>query len=146
MTASPDRLGSLRGALLRWLLFPLVLLVLINSVSAYHNALDAADLAYDRSLLASTRALAERVAVVKGQVTVNVPYVALDSFETDTLGRLYYKVTGIHGEFVSGYEDMPPVPPGVQRSRIYPALRALLPCELSGHAGARCRPAAAGLR
>ena len=122
MSAPTPRLGSLRGALLRWLLFPLVVLVLINSVSAYHNALEAADLAYDRSLLASTRALAERVAIVDGQVTVNVPYVALDSFETDTLGRLYYKVTGIHGEFVSGYEDMPPVPAGVKRSEIYPAL------------------------
>jgi two-component system sensor histidine kinase TctE len=91
-------------------------------VSAYHNALEAADLAYDRSLLASTRALAERVAVVDGRVTVNVPYVALDSFETDSLGRLYYKVTGIHGEFVSGYEDLPPVPAGTKRSEIYPAL------------------------
>jgi two-component system sensor histidine kinase TctE len=122
VTAAAHRLGSLRGALLRWLLFPLVVLVLINSVSAYHNALEAADLAYDRSLLASTRALAERVAIVDGHVTVDVPYVALDSFETDTLGRLYYKVTGIHGEFVSGYEDMPPVPAGIKRSDIYPAL------------------------
>ena len=122
MSAPAQRLGSLRGALLRWLLFPLVVLVLINSVSAYHNALEAADLAYDRSLLASTRALAERVAVVDGRVTVNVPYVALDSFETDSLGRLYYKVTGIHGEFVSGYEDLPPVPAGIKRSEIYPAL------------------------
>ena len=122
MSASAPRLGSLRGALLRWLLIPLVVLVLISSVSAYHNALEAADLAYDRSLLASTRALAERVAVVNGRVTVNVPYVALDSFETDSLGRLYYKVTGIHGEFVSGYDDLPPVPAGIKRSEIYPAL------------------------
>lgn len=122
MTAPVQRLGSLRGALLRWLLFPLVVLVLINAVSAYHNALEAADLAYDRSLLASTRALAERVAIADGRVTVNVPYVALDSFETDTLGRLYYKVTGIHGEFVAGYEDLPPVPAGIKRSEIYPAL------------------------
>jgi two-component system sensor histidine kinase TctE len=115
-------LGSLRGQLLRWLLIPLAVLVVINSVSAYRNALDAADLAYDRSLLASARALAERVTVANGRVVVDVPYVALDSFETDALGRLYYKVSGIHGEFVSGYEDLPPVPPEVKRSDIYPAL------------------------
>jgi two-component system sensor histidine kinase TctE len=122
MTPAPRRLGSLRGQLLRWLLIPLAVLVAINAVSVYRNALDAADLAYDRSLLASTRALAERVSIVDGKVVANVPYVALDSFETDTLGRLYYKVTGINGEFVSGYDDLPPVPAKATRSDIYPAL------------------------
>lgn len=122
MTPAPAQLGSLRGQLLRWLLIPLAVLVAINAVSVYRNALDAADLAYDRSLLASTRALAERVSIVNGRVVADVPYVALDSFETDTLGRLYYKVTGINGEFVSGYDDLPPVPAKTPRSEIYPAL------------------------
>jgi two-component system sensor histidine kinase TctE len=115
-------LGSLRGQLLRWLLGPLLVLVALNTVSVYRNALDAADTAYDRSLLASTRALAERVSVVDGKVVADVPYVALDSFETDTLGRIYYKVTGIAGETVSGYADLPPVPVNVPRSEAYPAL------------------------
>ncbi|SFM05002.1 sensor histidine kinase [Rugamonas rubra] len=120
--AAPAALGSLRGQLLRWLLGPLIVLVLLNAVSVYRNALDAADMAYDRSLLASTRALAERVSVVNGKVVADVPYVALDSFETDTLGRIYYKVTGIRGETVSGYADLPPVPANVPRSQAYPAL------------------------
>jgi two-component system, OmpR family, sensor histidine kinase TctE len=115
-------LGSLRGQLLRWLLIPLMILVALDAVSVYHNALEAADLAYDRSLLASTRALAERVSIVDGRVVADVPYVALDSFETDTLGRLYYKVTGIKGDFVSGYDDLPPLPKNAQRSDAYPAL------------------------
>jgi two-component system sensor histidine kinase TctE len=119
-TAKP--LGSLRGQLLRWLLIPLAVLVVLDAVSVYRNALQAADLAYDRSLLASTRALAEQVAIVNGRVVVNVPYVALDSFETDTLGRLYYKVTGVNGEFVAGYDDLPPLPKNVKRSNAYPAL------------------------
>ena len=119
---APPRQGSLRGQLLRWLLIPLLLLVVLNTLSVYHNALDAADVAYDRSLLASTRALAERVSIKDGAVVADVPYVALDSFETDTLGRIYYKVTGIHGETVSGYGDLPPVPANVPRSEAYPAL------------------------
>ncbi|MRW87572.1 HAMP domain-containing protein [Pseudoduganella sp. FT26W] len=122
MAAPSDMLGSLRGQLLRWLLGPLLVLVALNTVSVYRNALDAADTAYDRSLLASTRALAERVSVVDGKVVADVPYVALDSFETDTLGRIYYKVTGIAGETVSGYADLPPVPVNVPRSEAYPAL------------------------
>ncbi|MBP0598086.1 sensor histidine kinase N-terminal domain-containing protein [Herbaspirillum sp. LeCh32-8] len=116
------KLGSLRGQLVRWLLIPLTLLVAVDAVSVYYNALEVADLAYDRSLLASTRALAERVSVVDGHVIADVPYVALDSFETDTLGRIYYKVTGPNGELVSGYGDLPPVPPDVKRSEAYPAL------------------------
>jgi two-component system, OmpR family, sensor histidine kinase TctE len=116
------RVGSLRGQLLRWLVLPLLALVAVNAVSVYRNALDAADLAYDRSLLASTRALAERVSIANGKVVADVPYVALDSFETDTLGRLYYKVTGVDGEFVAGYDDLPPLPKNVPRSDVYPAL------------------------
>ncbi len=116
------RLGSLRNELLRSLLIPLVVLVAINAVSVYHHALAVADVAYDRSLLASTRALAERVTIKDGKVVADVPYVALDSFETDTLGRIYYKVSGINGELVSGFGDLPPVPADVPRSEAYPAL------------------------
>ena len=119
MTSTP---GSLRNQLLRWLLIPLAVLVALNAVSVYRNALDVADVAYDRALLSSTRALAERVSVKDGKVVVDVPYVALDSFETDTLGRIYYKVTGLQGETVSGFADLPPVPKGVPRSEAYPAL------------------------
>ena len=114
--------GSLRRQLLLWLILPLVALVALNAVSLYRDALEAADVAYDRSLLSSTRALAERVSVKDGKVVANVPYVALDSFETDTLGRIYYKVTGLQGETVSGYADLPAVPGNVPRSDLYPAL------------------------
>ena len=115
-------LGSLRSQLLRWLLIPLGLLLALDAVSVYYNSLEAADQAYDRSLLASTRALAERVSIKDGKVVADVPYVALDSFETDTLGRIFYKVTGINGETVSGFDDLPPVPKNVPRSEAYPAL------------------------
>lgn len=137
MTPTGERLragtiGSLRGQLLRWLLLPLVVLEVLNTVSAYHNALDAADIAYDRSLLASTRALAERVSISGGKVVADVPYVALDSFETDTLGRIYYKVTGLAGETVSGYDDLPPVPQDVPRSESYPALVRFYHAQYNG--------------
>jgi len=114
--------GNLRAQLLRWLLIPLLLLVAADALSVYRNARDLADLAYDRALLASTRALAERVSIVDGKVVADVPNVALDSFESDTMGRIYYKVTGTNGEFISGYEDLPALPANVPRSELYPAL------------------------
>jgi two-component system sensor histidine kinase TctE len=125
-------LGSLRGQLLRWLLIPLLALVAVNSVSLYRDALEAADIAYDRSLLASTRALAERVTVREGKVVADVPYVALDSFETDTLGRIFYRVTGLRGETVSGYADLPAVPKDVPRSELYPALVRFYQADYNG--------------
>jgi two-component system sensor histidine kinase TctE len=125
-------LGSLRNQLLRWLIVPLMVLVALNAVSLYRDALDAADIAYDRSLLASTRALAERVSVHDGKVVADVPYVALDSYETDTLGRIYYRVGGLHGETVSGYDDLPPVPKNVPRSELYPALVRFYHADYNG--------------
>jgi two-component system, OmpR family, sensor histidine kinase TctE len=116
------KLGSLRNQLLRWLIIPLVALAGLNAVSMYNNALKAADQAYDRSLLASTRALAERVSIRNGRVVADVPYVALDSFETDNLGRIYYKVSDMDGKMVSGFDDLPPVPADAPRSEAYPAL------------------------
>ncbi|MDQ2818841.1 MAG: sensor histidine kinase [Pseudomonadota bacterium] len=131
-SAHPARLGSLRNQLLRWLIVPLVVLVGINAVSLYRDALDAADVAYDRSLLASTRALAERVSIRDGHVVADVPYVALDSFETDTLGRIFYKVSGLHGETISGFDDLPPVPKSVKRSEAYPALVRFYHADYNG--------------
>jgi two-component system sensor histidine kinase TctE len=128
----PSTLGSLRNQLLRWLIVPLVVLVAINAVSLYRDALDAADVAYDRSLLASTRALAERVSIRDGHVVADVPYVALDSFETDTLGRIFYKVSGLHGETISGFDDLPPVPKSVKRSEAYPALVRFYHADYNG--------------
>jgi two-component system sensor histidine kinase TctE len=72
------------------------------------------------------------VAIVDGKVVADVPYVALDSFETDTLGRIYYKVTGINGETVSGYGDLPPVPANVPRSEAYPALVRFYHADYNG--------------
>jgi two-component system sensor histidine kinase TctE len=134
MSVKPAPVGSLRGQFLRWLLIPLVTLVAANAFSVYRNALDAADLAYDRSLLSTARALAERVTIDAGKVVVNVPYVALDSFETDTLGRLYYKVSGVNGEFVAGFEDLPNLPKNVPRSDIYPALVHFFHADYQGQA------------
>ena len=128
----PPRLGSLRNQLLRWLIVPLVVLVAINTVSLYRDALEAADVAYDRSLLASTRALAERVSIRDGHVVADVPYVALDSFETDTLGRIFYKVSGLRGETISGFDDLPPVPASVKRSEAYPALVRFYHADYNG--------------
>lgn len=116
------RATSLRRSLLLWLLLPLGVAVAVSAYTAYRSAMAAANVAYDRTLLASARTIGERVGLEGGRVVVDLPYTAIDIFETDTLGRIYYKVTGLSGELVSGYDDFPPMPPGTPRSDLYPAL------------------------
>jgi two-component system sensor histidine kinase TctE len=58
--------------------------------------------------------------------------VALDSFETDNLGRIYYRVGGLNGETVSGYGDLPRVPAKVPRSQAYPALVRFYHADYNG--------------
>lgn len=53
------RIGSLRGRLLRRLALLLSVILLVSSLSAYWSARHAADTAYDRTLLASARAIAD---------------------------------------------------------------------------------------
>lgn len=114
--------GSLRGRLLRRLALLLGLILLVSSLSAYWSARRAADTAYDRTLLASARAIADGLYSAEGKLNANVPYVALDTFAYDSAGRIYYQVLDLHGALVSGYEGLPAAPPGTRRTEDYPAL------------------------
>lgn len=116
------RSASLRNQLLGWMLPPLFLLWMVSAVSAVQGVRAAATQAHDRTLLASARSIAEEVDLRDGRVRVDVPWVALDTFQLDTPGRIFYVVTGIDGEFVSGFDDFPPLPPEAVRSPHYPAL------------------------
>jgi two-component system sensor histidine kinase TctE len=124
--------GSLRGRLLRRLAGLLALLLLLSSLSAYWSARHAADTAYDRTLLASARAIAAGLYTEQGHLKANVPYVALDTFAYDSAGRIYYQVTDLQGSLVSGYEDLPGAPAGTPRTDDYPALARYYDAEYRG--------------
>ena len=113
---------SLRGELLVWLGIPLMLLWGLSVYTHYQSALHAANQAYDRSLLASARTVAERLVVRHQQLEVDVPWVVLDSFERNMNDQLFYQVLSPEGKTLSGYDDLPPIPPASQLSDIYPAL------------------------
>lgn len=121
--------GSLRGRLLLRLAGLLTLLLLLSSWSAYWSARHAADTAYDRTLLASARAIAAGLYTEGGRLKANVPYVALDTFAYDSAGRIYYQVTDLQGALVSGYENLPGAPPGTSRTDDYPALARFYDAE-----------------
>lgn len=101
---------SLRRRLLWGILLPVLLFVLIDSVVIYRQSLAAANTAYDRTLLASAKTIAEQLDVQGvGSAAVlvpRVPYAALEAFEADNRSRMFYRVTGFSGEMVSGFESL----------------------------------------
>jgi two-component system sensor histidine kinase TctE len=102
---------SLRAQLLVGILVPVLVLVAVNTVSLYRQALRAADTAYDRTLLATAKSIGEELRVegrgAQARLQAAVSYSALEAFEADNRSRLYYKVSGFAGETVSGF-DLPP--------------------------------------
>jgi two-component system, OmpR family, sensor histidine kinase TctE len=131
---------SLRAYLLIGILGPVAVLVLINSASVYREALEAADTAYDRTLLASAKALGEHLDIAsdaQGEgtvVTATVPYSALEAFEADNRSRMYFRISDTQGRMISGFEDLP-----VWRGRLparsaYAALVDFYDAEFRGQA------------
>lgn len=130
------RAGSLRSRLLWRLAALLAIPLLLGSLSAYWNGRVAADSAYDRTLLASARAIADGLYTDDGRLRADVPYVALDPFAYDLEGRIFYQVSDLDGHLVSGYDGLPAPPEGTPRTDAYPALARFYNGEFD-HVGVR---------
>ncbi|VWX63476.1 Two-component system, OmpR family, sensor histidine kinase TctE [Burkholderiales bacterium 8X] len=105
------RLRSLRARLLVGILVPVAILIVINSVSLYRQSLAAATTAYDRTLLASAKTIGEQLDVTgyddQARLRSVVPYSALEAFEADNQSRMFYRVSALDGEMVSGFAELP---------------------------------------
>ena len=104
---------SLRRRLVVWLLTPLFVIFAAMLAESYSSVGRSADKAYDRSLLGSALAIAERVVAIDGQLEVDLPYVALEMLTSTAQDRVFYKVTGPNDGFITGYRDLPPPPSGL---------------------------------
>ncbi|RYY93234.1 MAG: sensor histidine kinase, partial [Comamonadaceae bacterium] len=108
---APSGARSLRRTLLIGILLPIGLFLVLNAVSLYRQTLAAATLAYDRTLLASAKTIGEQLDVEGydrlSVLRAKVPYSALEAFEADNQGRMYYRVSQLDGEMVSGFAELP---------------------------------------
>lgn len=103
---SATRTPSLRRRLLIRMLLPaLALAVLLGSIGALviRNVVETT---HDRLLDGSVLAIAERLTVEDGEVSVDLPRVALGMLESQAQDRIYYSVTYL-GALVTGYRDLP---------------------------------------
>ncbi|APW43209.1 sensor histidine kinase [Rhodoferax saidenbachensis] len=108
--STPARPGSLRRHLLIGILVPIALFVVVDTISLYRQALQAVNIAYDRTLLASAKAIGELLDV-EGEgpdavIRTELPYSALEAFEADNRSRMNYRVSNARGQWIDGAEDL----------------------------------------
>lgn len=98
---------SLKRGLAVWLIGVLSSLLAVDAWYSYSDALSAANQAYDRSLSASLKGIAERIYATENEIVVDIPYSALELFEAGSSDRVFYSV-GPSGEApITGYDGLP---------------------------------------
>ncbi|SAL63377.1 integral membrane sensor signal transduction histidine kinase [Caballeronia terrestris] len=116
---------NLRRQVSLWLLLPLVALLALDAWLTYHRAMSAAHVAFDRSLSFSLKSIREGTRLQNGQIEVDLPYLALEMFESDVGGKIYYLIREDGGRAVTGYGDLPLPPkrdtPEPYQTRFYDA-------------------------
>jgi two-component system sensor histidine kinase TctE len=101
----PKRAPSLRRALLLNLLIPTSALAAALAVAGLLLINKTIETAYDRVLDGSAKAIAERITVEDGEVSVDLPQVALGMLETRANDSIYYSVS-YDQALVTGYQDL----------------------------------------
>ncbi len=101
---------SLRRRLLGWLLISTAIIGCIALADTYREAINTANIVSDRVLSGSALAIAERVVVSEnGSLEVDIPYVALEMLTSAAQDRVFYRVDGPNGQFLTGYQNLPSV-------------------------------------
>lgn len=98
---------SLKRGLALWLVGVLTALLGVDAWFSYRDALAAANQAYDRSLSASLKGIAERIYATDQEVVVDIPYSALELFEAGSSDRVFYSVGHPGNEVITGYDGLP---------------------------------------
>nr|WP_312415472.1 sensor histidine kinase [Shinella sp.] len=102
--------SSLRRRLLAWLLVSTAVIGVIALVDTYREAVKTANSVSDRVLAGSALAIAERVVVTEnGALEVDIPYVALEMLTSAAQDRVFYRVDGPPGHFITGYQNLPTI-------------------------------------
>jgi two-component system, OmpR family, sensor histidine kinase TctE len=98
---------SLRRTLLAVLLPGMLLVVALELWVTWRTAVDAADAAYDRSLLGAIKSIDSNISTDSGGLAVELPYRMLEFFELTASGPVYYRVATEDGLVEIGNADLP---------------------------------------
>ncbi|WP_235509983.1 sensor histidine kinase [Variovorax sp. Root473] len=106
------------------LLFPALLLVTgIELWMTRHDALAAANAAYDRSLLGALKSIDANISTASGGLSVELPYTMFEFFELTASGQVFFRVATSDGLVELGSADLPapPVEPAMGVPAFYDA-------------------------
>ncbi|KVT67809.1 histidine kinase [Burkholderia ubonensis] len=98
---------NLRTQVALWLLLPLLGLLALDSWLTYQRAMNAAHVAFDRTLSSSLKSIREGVRLNQGEIEVDLPYLALEMLESSDGGKIFYLIREDGGRAVTGYPDLP---------------------------------------
>lgn len=104
----PPEAPLLRSQLLRWLLVPLLTLLLADAFVSYWISLSFAHRAYDRSLLETAREVALHANEEQGTLRFSLPAAARRVLLADSDDAVYFEVTGPDGAHLAGDTIAPP--------------------------------------
>jgi two-component system, OmpR family, sensor histidine kinase TctE len=98
---------SLRRRLLLWLFLASAALGVVALIDTWREALRTAQSVSDRVLVGSALAIAERVTADEaGGLEVDIPYSSLEMLTSTAQDKVFYRVDGPIGSFLTGYEDL----------------------------------------
>ena len=100
------RQPSLKTRFLVGLLVPVSCVAIAVAVGGSLVISHVVEVTHDRLLKGSLLAIAERLAVEDGEITVDLPRVALGMLETQSDDSIFYRVS-VDGKTVTGYNDLP---------------------------------------
>jgi two-component system sensor histidine kinase TctE len=93
------------------LLFPALLsLTGVELWMTRHDALAAADAAYDRSLLGALKSIDANISTASGGLSVELPYTMFEFFELTASGQVFFRVASSDGLVELGSADLPAPP------------------------------------
>lgn len=99
----------LRLTLMMGALFLAGMIALYAAARSYAGL--AADRSFDRLLSGSAESIVDSLSVIEGEILVDLPYSALDMLSAAPNDRVFYRVLDPRHQTVTGYSDLPPVPP-----------------------------------
>ena len=103
---------SLRRRLILWLFVATAALGLAALADTWREALRTAQTVSDRVLFGSALAIAERVSLDEsGVLEVDIPFSSLEMLTSTAQDRVFYRVDGPEGAFLTGYDDLPILAP-----------------------------------
>ncbi|MEO8022234.1 sensor histidine kinase N-terminal domain-containing protein [Polaromonas sp.] len=98
---------------LRLFLSLLPVLAIVTSAElwmTHHDALDAANAAYDRSLLGAAKSISANISTASGGLSVELPYRQFEFFELTASDQVHFRIASSDGLVEIGSADLPPPP------------------------------------